>query len=1433
MNYEIDNSLKEYEKIYNLKNNNSLKKSNKSKINNNSSIEKSRNIVERFPNSIEEANKNLENNLNIFGINSYLNRKKKEHFTNKSASEIANDNLRKNMEKYGIQNYLDNMKLGLQGNRGRRGEEGDLGEMGPQGQIGNVGAQGDKGVVGIMGPIGPPGPPGDVGKNGTKGKQGKDGQRGDRGAEGPQGFKGKRGTKGNTGLQGPIGQRGDPGDKGEKGDRGENGYKGIFTMKYNECEYTPWTKNNDNFEITCPENKYATKIETSCYCNGSNERLNFGSLADRAKPSPPKMLVRDEESKANYSGYDTISFMKNKKRVPYFETIKKDLDESNYKDVNYYTDKTRTRPEKEKCGFSNTKNIDRDCMHRLKCCPVDIYDIGESENLLKNRIFMGESKDPDTEERFINMMWINLPPNDFKKKKTDYPRGMFKDVEDEIDKEEEQIHYSLNCESKFCSKVGQLCVDNKVCKNEINEETECLKGPCWHNIPDPVNSCMDSCSMEYLGQYCTKGHINKICNLEKNDKCTNPPCWNNVPVLDKCAGSRCPTPGQQCSIGSTDYNLTGFICKNEENKMSYLESEWCHKPPCWHKASQETENCSQPTCNIIGQKCVESGVPKFICLDKPNNNCTNPPCWHKINDDSVCSSILTSSSGAPTDENNMECHKETKLDSSGEEVLDANGNPVQSYNEECVNKYNERKNTPVDEYGNLCPTSESIPVDENGNECKPTMEPVKDAEGNEVKDADGNVIKYPKTNECINNFNAKRDKCISEFRKRQNSNLCVRTALKDTKGNVIKDADGNDIQIFKNCDFEGDCENIGQRCTSGGSQKYECMATNKFMDNVLDSFNRSKCNKTPCWVPIQPGADSAYFEFLKIVNGASYKVENQVSALTELKNARLNNIVYQFTDEDREGYVTFEDLKKFMQKNWTIYEANSHPVYLLYLWKMFTGNDNTQGEMKYEQFGAMIRRLKVEKFKYRDKGLDDNGDETQLGGRIAPIFMPNEIYYSIRDEYPDLDESIDWMSKNTIEANTCPNIELDSSGDEVIKNEIFPYYKIASKFNCDEVHFKVKGSMNDFTDKNDLRDRLCGQYIGKNLRSGKFNDENNAPIYEIENGCDKFYKCGFKKKEQSGSNVKIFCKSMYDNTKRPYPLTGTCGTISNEELKVADNNDCTKVHETWDIIQAKSGGDGGISDIDKEGNIRCSTMVGYNGEIGEDGCPAYGKCKKISKKEVGDKKWEINCGMPDTTDTITQATSCTGGTLDTLKKAPNNDCSQIPGIVYDIRGENDKDDLGKKLCGTYYGFKNLETESNGCRKKAQCKSRFQKFYGENVNMLTDEYKFFCGSGDNDLTSTSNCTPNVDGKTTYTDELSEEDPKPEVTYIVAPDKHCYINNNEFSTTTANKDKDGERECNKYIGITGELDSNGCPKYSQCKLSTVSKLDLRKFKLRCKY
>ena len=129
--------------------------------------------------------------------------------------------------------------------------------------------------------------------------------------------------------------------------------------------------------------------------------------------------------------------------------------------------------------------------------------------------------------------------------------------------------------------------------------------------------------------------------------------------------------------------------------------------------------------------------------------------------------------------------------------------------------------------------------------------------------------------------------------------------------------------------------------------------------------------------------------------------------------------------------------------------------------------------------------------------------------------------------------------------------------------------------------------------------------------------------------------------------------------------------------------------------------------------------------------------------------------------------------------------------------------------------------------------RHNVYYDWNENMNLDEYKFFCGSGDNDLKTTSNCTPNVDGQTKYTDELSEQDPKPEVTYMVAPDRHCYINNNEFSTTTANKDIDGERECKKYIGLTGEIDSNGCPKYSQCQLSSVSKLDRNKFKLRCKY
>ena len=53
-------------------------------------------------------------------------------------------------------------------------------------------------------------------------------------------------------------------------------------------------------------------------------------------------------------------------------------------------------------------------------------------------------------------------------------KGNFKSWEDAVEfykDEYVQPHYALECDTKFCSKVGQLCVDQKICKQEKYSRT--------------------------------------------------------------------------------------------------------------------------------------------------------------------------------------------------------------------------------------------------------------------------------------------------------------------------------------------------------------------------------------------------------------------------------------------------------------------------------------------------------------------------------------------------------------------------------------------------------------------------------------------------------------------------------------------------------------------------------------------------------------------------------------------------------------------------------------------------------------------------------------------------------------------------------------------------------------------------------------------------
>ena len=732
------------------------------------------------------------------------------------------------------------------GNNGLRGIEGDQGQYGTKGQRGLIGAKGDKGELGRRGILGPQGMNGPSGLPGKKGKQGIRGLKGDRGNQGTKGPMGERGPRGELGYQGPLGARGLEGEKGEPGEPGEKGYKGFFSFKYGKyCGFTNWTPWGSSGEITCPANTVATKIETKCGCGG-NMNMSFNSW-------------------------------------------------------------------KSKCGYGKTNYIDRDCQHRLQCCRYDIYDIPEKESFIKKRIFYGEAGG-DKEERLINKIWISLKPFDFNKTVYDYPKGFFGtdkvggslNIITDVNKPNE-IQYAEECDTQFCSKIGQLCVDGKVCLNEINTETQCLRPPCWHKTPEKTSICSSSFCTE-VGQYCTEG---KICNMNINEKCKTPPCWNKIVDLEKCPGKRCPTPGQQCSLGGAKYNLPGFVCKDEVNENpSDNTNEWCRVPPCWHKAPEYTTDCGTGKCSIIGQKCGNESNYSKICLDKVNGSCTTPPCWHNVSGNSICNSILIANS-TPVDSNGNECSKVEKKDANGNVYKDESGNPVMEYDSSCVENY--KKN------------------------------------------------------------------------KKPGDNLCKLESLKDNNGNDLLDSNNQKIMILKNCNYVGNCSNIGQRCTVNGDVEFECMDTNKGLDGVLNKFERSKCNQAPCWVPPKDGAMEDEQTMLQLINGTSYKIDSRIQALQGIRSSQPDLGVYEFSDEDRKGSIDFSKLYYFMQDNWAVFENNCEYSNAQKIFNRFSGGNS---RMNYFQFGALLRKLNVEKFKYRDGQ-----------GRIYPKFMTDEEYNEIFSPY--------------------------------------------------------------------------------------------------------------------------------------------------------------------------------------------------------------------------------------------------------------------------------------------------------------------------------------------------------------------------------------------------------------------------------------------------
>ena len=112
-----------------------------------------------------------------------------------------------------------------------------------------------------------------------------------------------------------------------------------------------------------------------------------------------------------------------------------------------------------------------------------------------------------------------------------------------------------------------------------------------------------------------------------------------------------------------------------------------------------------------------------------------------------------------------------------------------------------------------------------------------------------------------------------------------------------------------------------------------------------------------------------------------------------------NPNVYKFTLEDKEGYITESMLKNFMTKNWKIFEANILDNNFKRIWDKFSRDQI----MTYRMFTAMMRLLKVEKFKF----LTYNG----RSARIVPRYMSPSESNSLSQKF-GVDFNNDQFTKN-------------------------------------------------------------------------------------------------------------------------------------------------------------------------------------------------------------------------------------------------------------------------------------------------------------------------------------------------------------------------------------------------------------------------------------
>ena len=500
--------------------------------------------------------------------------------------------INKNIENFDILDFAS----GQVGAKGYIGNEGKVGQRGPPGLEGSQGVTGDKGEIGPRGIIGPDGPVGPSGYMGEKGKDGMKGIRGPRGAQGDPGPPGDPGPKGPPGFQGIQGPRGDTGPKGLTGKSGEPGYKGFITIDYSKCQYTKWTYNhtysrmNSNWQSTssidCPAGYIATDIDSNCYCwpnklTGKNPDENQAykkckNMADardcdhRLKccpiisyDIPEPVSIRDERIDAPFGEEERVyNIMWIQMQPIGLKKTIEDYPELFFSKADYSVSQINSNKQDSITSFEYLEKVKdeyeeipvtKDC--ESKRCSI----IGQTCS--KNKICLNSIN--GNTECTRPPCWHPIPTK------------------------------VGSCPMGRCSLLGQYCDRDggRICMNYKNKEEGCLEPPCWNKVP--ILQTCDGKRCIYEGQQCSAdtdklNFAGFVCkNLPNefyagNEQCTKPPCWHKIPEFvesNECQEKQCKFIGQKCKIGGTESDPLFKLCLNDK-------TEDCPNPPCWFDSAQ-------------------------------------------------------------------------------------------------------------------------------------------------------------------------------------------------------------------------------------------------------------------------------------------------------------------------------------------------------------------------------------------------------------------------------------------------------------------------------------------------------------------------------------------------------------------------------------------------------------------------------------------------------------------------------------------------------------------------------------------------------------------------------------------------------------------------------------------------------------------------------